>query len=425
MNQITKIILKVIGNRIRKKILPEISNEQCGFIKGKGTRNAIFILRMLMERVIEVKKELYICFVDFEKAFDRVRHEDLMKMLEELELDGKDLRLIKNLYWKQEAAVRVSNSESSTQSIKRGVRQGCVMSPDFLNYYAEMIIRELKDLEGIKVGGENVNNIRYADDTTLVADSYEKLQNLIDALDRASQEKGLNINMKKTKVMVVTKEKQSPKIDMKINNHSIEQVEVQIEQVDQFNYLGSIVNFEGRCEEDIKKRIILAKNAYGKIRNLVTNSKISLKTRRRFIKCYVWSVLMYGCETWTMGKADEQRIQAAEMWFYRRMLKVSWTERRTNEEILEMADVEREIISTIKKRQMRFLGHVMRRNGLENLCITGKLEGRKPRGRPHFKYLDQFTSKEIKATHIIQSTNLRDKWQTMISNVQEKDTAHR
>ena len=183
MNQITKIILRVILYRIRNKILPEISEEQCGYIKGKGTRNAIFILRILIERVLELNKKLYICFVDFEKAFDRIKHDDLMKMLEELKVDGKDLRLIKNLYWKQEAAVRVGNRETRMQEIKRGVRQGCVMSPDFFNLYAEMIMRKLIDLEGIKVGGENVNNIRYADDTTLIADSQEKLQNLMDALD--------------------------------------------------------------------------------------------------------------------------------------------------------------------------------------------------------------------------------------------------
>ena len=161
--------------RIRNKILPEISEEQYGYIKGKGTRNAIFILRILIERVLELNKKLYICFVDFEKAFDRIKHEDLMKMLEDLKVDGKDLRLIKNLYWKQEAAVRVGNRETRMQEIKRGVRQGCVMSPDFFNLYAEMIMRKLIELEGIKVGGENVNNIRYADDTVLIADSQEKL----------------------------------------------------------------------------------------------------------------------------------------------------------------------------------------------------------------------------------------------------------
>ena len=210
------------------------------------------------------------------------------------------------------------------QCIKRGVRQGCVMSPDFFNLYLEMIMRELRELEGIKVGGQNVNNIRYADDTTLIADSLEKLKDLIERLDEAGHEKGLNINTKKTKVMVVTKNEQSPKINISINNHNIE-------QVDQFNYLGSMISQDARCGIEIKRRIILAKNAFSNIRNLLTNRKLSIKIRKRFLKCYVWSVLLYGCETWTMGKMEEQKVQAAEMWFYRRMLKVSWTQKRTNE----------------------------------------------------------------------------------------------
>ena len=426
MNHITKILLKVILNRIRNKILPEISNEQCGFMKGKGTRNAIFILRSLMERVIEVNKKLYICFVDFEKAFDKVKHEDLIKMLEELELDGKDLRLIKNLYWKQEASVRLVNGDSKVQSIKRGVRQGCVMSPDLYNFYAEMIMRELRDLEGIKVGGENVNNIRYADDTALVADSCEKLQNLINSLDRLSKEKGLNINMKKTKVMVVTKDFQPPKIDIKINNHSIDQVE-------HFNYLGSIVTSEGRCNEDIKRKIVLAKKAFNKIRNLVTNSKISMEIRKRFIKCYVWSVLLYGCETWTMSTTDEKKIEAVEMWCHRRMLKLSWTERKTNEEVLQMASAERNMIATIRSRQMRFLGHIMRRGELEDLSITGKLDGKRPRGRPRFTYIEKIRKliknedhQDISANKILQSTRDQTYWKTlMAANVHNQDTAHR
>ncbi len=98
MSQVTNIILRVVLDRMRNKILPEIENKQCGFIKEKGTRNAIFILRMLMERLTEVKKDLYVCFIDYEKAFDRVKHVDLMRMLEGLKIDGKDLRLIHNLY---------------------------------------------------------------------------------------------------------------------------------------------------------------------------------------------------------------------------------------------------------------------------------------------------------------------------------------
>ena len=144
-------------NRVRTKIRPAISEEQFGFVQGRGTRNAIFTFRVLAERVIEVQKDLYICFVDYEKAFDKVRHQDLLEMLQEIGLDGKDLRLIKNLYWNQRAGVRVSGEVSELQHIKRGVRQGCVLSPDLFNIYSEGIMRNIRDIVGTKVGGQNLN----------------------------------------------------------------------------------------------------------------------------------------------------------------------------------------------------------------------------------------------------------------------------
>ena len=219
--------------------------------------------------------------------------------------------------------------------------------------------------------------------------------------------------------MVITKDEQSPKIEMKINNHVIE-------QVDQFNYLGSLVTYDGRSEEEIRRRIILSKNAYNKIKKLITNAKISIEIRKRFIKCYVWSVLLFGCETWTIGKEDEQRIQAFEMWLYRRMLKIKWTEKKTNEEVLAMANAEREILKNIKGRQLRFLGHVLRREGMEKTIIEGKLEGRKSRGRPRRNFINEI-KKTIKENDIRRIKDLamdRSIWRNYVANVQV-DTARR
>jgi len=124
MSHVTKILLRVIMMRARNQIKSEISDLQCGFVEGKGTVNAIYMLRMIIERSIEVHKDLYLCFIDYTKAFDKVQHEKLMQILENLDIDGKDLRIIKNMYREQEASVRVQNEESKYTKIKRGVRQG-------------------------------------------------------------------------------------------------------------------------------------------------------------------------------------------------------------------------------------------------------------------------------------------------------------
>ena len=131
-------------------------------------------MRMLSERAVEMQKDVYLCFIDYEKAFDTVRHADMLEMLRRIGADSRDIRVIRNLYNEQKAAVRVENKLTDIVDIKRGVRQGCVLSPDLFSLYGEVILRDLVALPGFKIGGRNLNNIRYADDTVLIADSEQK-----------------------------------------------------------------------------------------------------------------------------------------------------------------------------------------------------------------------------------------------------------
>ncbi|GFS25422.1 endonuclease-reverse transcriptase [Elysia marginata] len=205
MSHLTKLLLRIIMIRIRGKLRPEISNNQFGFVEDRGTRNAIFTLSMIIERAIEMKKDLYLCFIDYSKAFDRVRHDELCKILNSTDIDGKDLRIVRNLYWEQTAATRIDDEISEYKPIKRGVRQGCVLSPDLFNIYSEMILRNIYDLKGIRIGGVNINDLRYADDTVLLAESESELQAILDVVTDASMEMGLDLNAKKTECMTTSK----------------------------------------------------------------------------------------------------------------------------------------------------------------------------------------------------------------------------
>ena len=122
-------------------------------MKDKGTRNATYILRTILERSIEFQKDVYICFIDYTKAFDNVKHDNLIKMLEAIQVDGKDIRIITNLYWNQTAAIRWENELGEFVKIKKGVRQGCVLSPDLFNLYSEQVMRHIEGISGIKIGG--------------------------------------------------------------------------------------------------------------------------------------------------------------------------------------------------------------------------------------------------------------------------------
>ena len=287
-----------------------------------------------------------------------------MRTLEEIRVNDKDRRVVCNLYWDQEATVKVGEYQTEYQRIRRGVRQGCVMSPHLFNLYSEIISRRLQGREGISVGGVNINNVRYADDTVLVADSAEKLQELLNIVVHASEERGLSVNLEKTKVMVASKKADIPRARIQISG-------VPLEQVQQFKYLGSILSEDCRCRNEIRARIGIAKAAFKQMRNFLTNRNISIDVRKRAVKTYIWSTLLYGAEAWTIGKEMEKRIQAMEMWIWRRIMKISWTERQTNEEVLRRVGEDRSLMMVIRKRQMKFLGHVMRRGELESVVLTG------------------------------------------------------
>ena len=130
-----------------------------GFMPDKGTRNAIFTLRMITEICVEMQKDVYICFIYYAKAFDKVQHETLYEVLQELDINGNDLELIKNLYWQQQASVRIGQDMSDWVSIASGVRQGCVLSPALFSLYTETVMRKISHMDGLRIGGLNVNNI--------------------------------------------------------------------------------------------------------------------------------------------------------------------------------------------------------------------------------------------------------------------------
>jgi hypothetical protein len=169
-----------------------------------------------------------------------------------------------------------------------------------------MILRNLEDLEGVKIGGYNCNNLRYADDTILIASTEEDLQRMIDTVSRESIKMGLSLNVKKSECMSITKNKSPPTCNVNINGESIKQVV-------RFNYLGFTITSDGRCDVEIKKRIALSKQAFQKMSPILKNRTISINTKTRVLKCYVWSVLLYGSECWTINKEMEKRLEATEM----------------------------------------------------------------------------------------------------------------
>ena len=148
----SKIAMKALTRRLTSKAAQYIGKDQFGFRSGCGTREAIGVMRVMREKVIEHDQEMFVCFVDFEKAFDRVQWRKLFNILKAINVDWRDRRLIRNLYIKQTVRVRVAEGESEPGEIGRGFRQGCSLSPQLFNIYIEAMMREaLSELDnGVK-----------------------------------------------------------------------------------------------------------------------------------------------------------------------------------------------------------------------------------------------------------------------------------
>ncbi|CAG9841161.1 unnamed protein product [Diabrotica balteata] len=338
MSHTLKTFLKIIHSRIVKTLEYEISDTQFGFRNGMSTRDALFGLNVLAQRCMDMNQDMYLCFVHFEKAFDKVQHKKLVDILKSKNIDSRDLKIISNLYWNQTAKVRVDSQYTENIKIQRGVRQGCVLSPLLFNVYSEAVFQEaLSDsIEGISINGEVLNNLRFADDTVIITDNNNDLQNLMQRLNERCHEYGLKINLKKTKCMIMTKSAHA-NIQLTIEDTAIE-------NVNNSKYLGTWITSDVDQTKEIKTRIEIARTSFIKLKKFLCCRDIRLELRLRMLRCYVFSTLLYGLEAWTLKQVHLNKLAAFEFWCYRRILRISWIQRMSNMEVTRRIENEAEII---------------------------------------------------------------------------------
>jgi len=174
--------VKKIETGHQQYVYRELPDVQVGFRKDRGTRDQIANIRWIMEKAREFQKNIYFCFIDYAKAFDCVDHNKLWKILKKMGIPDHLICLLRNLYAGQKATVRTGHGTADWFQIRKGVHQGYILSPCLFNLYAEYIMRNagLEETQaGIKIAGRSINNLRYADDTTLMAQSEEELKSLL------------------------------------------------------------------------------------------------------------------------------------------------------------------------------------------------------------------------------------------------------
>ena len=221
----------------------------------------------------------------------------------------------------------------------------------------------------IKIAGRNINNLRYADDTTLMAENKEELKSLLMKVKEKSEKPGLKLNIQKTKITA-----SGPITSWQIDGETMETV------ID-FIFLGSKITADGDWSHKIKRRLLLGRKVMNNLDSILKSRYITLLTKVCLVKAVVFPVVMYGCKSWAIKKAEHQRIDAFELWCWRTLLRVPWTIKRSNRSILKEISPEYSLKGLMLKLKLQYLGHLMwRADSLEKTLMLGKIEGRRRRG---------------------------------------------
>ena len=284
-----KILLHIINERLRPHIERELSAEQSGFMKGRGTQDQVANIRHIMERCFEFQQKIFLCFIDYSKAFDCVRYSALWTALLEMGIPSHLIHLIRNLYDGQVACVRTEKGNYDWFSLGQGVRQGCILSPSLFNLYAEYFMRlAVADWPGgLPVGGYNVNNLRYADDTTLIATIVTDMAELLKRVEVESELLGLRLNVSKTKIMAIGPDSVEEPLITDGN---------EVESVSKFNFLGSLITKEGGCSQEIRHRLAMARSAMTNLSKIWADNGITRTTKVRLIQARVFPIALYASE---------------------------------------------------------------------------------------------------------------------------------
>jgi len=220
---------------------------------------------------------------------------------------------------------------------------------------------------GIKIAGRNINNLRYVHDTTLMAESAEELKSLLMKV-KESEKVCLKLNIQKTKIMV-----SGPTTLWEIDGEKVETVA-------DFIFGGSKITADGDCSHEIKRLLLLGGKVMTNLDSVLKNRDIILPTKARLVRAMVFPVVMYGCESWTVKKAERRRIDALELWCWRRLLRVPWTARRSNQSILKGISPGISLEGMMLKLKLQYFGHLMRRvDSLEKTLMLGGIRGRRRR----------------------------------------------
>ncbi|KAK3510097.1 hypothetical protein QTP70_026828 [Hemibagrus guttatus] len=350
MSHTMKLWERVVEARLRKVV--EICEQQYGFMPRKSTTDAIFALRILMEKYRYGQRELHCVFVDLEKAYDRVPREELWYCMRKSGVAEKYVRVVQDMY------------ERSRTVLSEEVRQ------------------------------ESPWTMMFADDIVICSESREQVEENLERWRFALERRGMKVSRSKTEYMCVNEREGSGTVRLQGE---------EVKKVQEFKYLGSTVQSNGECGKEVKKRVQAGWNGWRKVSGVLCDRKISARIKGKVYRTVVRPAMLYGLDTVSLRKRQESELEVAELKMLRFSLGVTRLDRIGNEHIRGTAHVGR-LGDKVREARLRWFGHVQRRENeyIGRKMLDMELPGRRQRGRPKRRYMDGINAVD------------RDRWREMI-----------
>ncbi|KAK3574044.1 hypothetical protein QTP86_001341 [Hemibagrus guttatus] len=319
------------------------SEGQYGFMPRKSTTDAIFALRILMEKYRDGQRELHCVFVDLEKAYDRVPREELWYCMRKSGVAEKYVRVVQDMYERSRTVVRCAVGQTEEFKVEVGLHQGSALSPFLFAIVMDQLSEEVRQ--------ESPWTMMFADDIVICSESREQVEENLERWRFALERRGMKVSRSKTEYMCVNEREGSGTVRLQGE---------EVKKVQEFKYLGSTVQSNGECGKEVKKRVQAGWNGWRKVSGVLCDRKISARIKGKVYRTVVRPAMLYGLETVSLRKRQESELEVAELKMLRFSLGVTRLDRIRNEYIRGTAHVGR-LGDKVSEARLRWFGHVQRR----------------------------------------------------------------
>ncbi|KAK3561722.1 hypothetical protein QTP86_012617 [Hemibagrus guttatus] len=341
MSHTMKLWERVVEARLRKVV--DICEQQYGFMPRKSTTDAIFALRILMEKYRDGQRELHCVFVDLEKAYDRVPREELWYCMRKSGVAEKYVRVVQDMYERSRTVVRCAVGQTEEFKVEVGLHQGSALSPFLFAIVMDQLSEEVRQ--------ESPWTMMFADDIVICSESREQVEENLERWRFALERRGMKVSHSKTEYMCVNEREGSGTVRLQGE---------EVKKVQEFKYLGSTVQSNGECAKEVKKRVQAGWNGWRKVSGVLCDRKISARIKGKVYRTVVRPAMLYGLETVSLRKRQESELEVAELKMLRFSLGVTRLDRIRNEYIRGTAHVGC-LGDKVREARLRWFGHVQRR----------------------------------------------------------------